>query len=195
MRAQMSPLSLPQGHGRAYEVALVDAPGDGRADRTFGDPTDHGTVHSLLVSPYDRSAWTVSLTVAEHGEGGVDGLFGTPSPTWACVVVHGSAFLVDVLDPAVTSRVRTDGPVRQVLELADEGLLLLATAWSIIAIGAGSVLWMTDRLSVESLRLDAVADHRLQGVADPEDEARDFTVDLRTGAVDGGSARRPSAPL
>jgi hypothetical protein len=183
----MTPLPPFRTHVRAYEVALVDAPGDGRTDVTLGDVSGLGSVHTLLVSPHGGSAWTGVVEVDERGSRGVSGIFGTPSPTWACVLVRGSAFLVDVLDPISSGPIRTDGPVREAVEVVDEGLLLLATAWSITAAGVGTVAWATRRVSIESLQLDRVVDHRLHGVADPEDEARAFTVDLLTGAVDGGS--------
>jgi hypothetical protein len=183
----MTPLPPSPSHPRAYDVAPVDAPGNGRTDLALGEGSGRGTVRTLVVRPYGSPAWTGAFGVDERGGRGVSGTFGTPSPTWACVVVRGSAFLVDVLEPAASNPVRSEGPVQEVVELVDEGLLLLATAWSIIAIGPGTVLWTTRRLSVESLRLDRVADHRLHGTADPEDEARHFTVDLRTGAVTGGS--------
>jgi hypothetical protein len=184
----MTPLPTSRSHGRAYDVAPIDAPGDGPTDFAFGGRSGHGSVHTLLVRPDGGPAWTGAFGVDERGGRGVSGTFGTPSPTSTCVVVPGSAFLVDVLDPGTSGPIRTDGTVLEAVELVDEGLLLLATAWSIVAVGVDGVVCTTRRASIESLRLDRVVDHRLHGVADPEDEARDFTVDLRTGAVSGGSA-------
>jgi hypothetical protein len=77
----MTPLPPFRTHVRAYEVALVDAPGDGRTDVTFGDVSDLGTVHTLIVRPHGGSTWTGAFGVDEHGDRRVNGIFGTPSPT------------------------------------------------------------------------------------------------------------------
>lgn len=182
----MAPPVPPQPHARTYDVDPINAPGDGRTDFTFGDCAGGGAVRTLLVRPHHGPAWTAGLAVDRPGGRAAEGVFGTPSSRRACVVVRGSAFLVDVLAPTATFRVRTDGSVREVVELADEGLLLLATAWTITAVGAGAVAWTTDPLSVESLRLDHVVDHRLHGTADPDDEPRGFVIDLGTGVGNGG---------
>lgn len=111
----------------------------------------------------------------------------TPSPSVMCAVVGGEAVLISATDPARHQWVDTAGPVVTVRPVVAEKLLLLATPWAITAVDQSGVRWRTERLAIEGLRLDEVADGLLAGVADPsDDEPRDFAVDLRTGTHRGG---------
>lgn len=180
-------LSSSGSFKRAYYATLIDAPGAGSSDFEFSSGSSNGLVSTLLVQPFEGPEWTGSFA-GNPSLRGVSGVFETPSPTWLCYLSRGSAFLVDVMHPSRTSILTLDGPVRSVVMAEDAGLLLLATPWSITAIGAGTERWTTRRISVESLRLDEIMDHFLLGVADSDDdEPREFAVDLRTGDFRGGA--------
>jgi hypothetical protein len=118
----------------------------------------------------------------------MSGLFATPNPEVLCAVERGTVFLIDVLNPANYVVVPTEGIVTAVVTAPDEGLLLLASPWSITAIGEQGKVWDSARISIEDLRIDEIADGWLRGVADPEDdEPRDFALDLVTGSIVGGA--------
>lgn len=121
----------------------------------------------------------------------VSGLVPTPDPDGLCVLVRGTAYLVDVTDrsyrPAVAS-----APVVAAVQVLAAGVLLLATPWRVIGIGPDGVAWRTGRLAIDGLRLDEADESRLIGVADPESaETREFVIDLRSGAHEGGAVLRP----
>jgi hypothetical protein len=120
----------------------------------------------------------------------LQGVWTTPSPATACVIAAGEAVLVDVDEPAEgAGRLVPGDPFTSVRAAADDGLLLLASPWTITAIGADGVRWTTARLAIDGLRLDEVDGGRLAGVSDPDDGegGRDFVVDLATGAHEGGT--------
>ena len=83
-------------------------------------------------------------------------------------------------------------PVTSVLPAPADGLLLLAGFHTVLALGAEGVLWHTARLSWEGVTLGGVRAGVLHG--DGWDMFADrevpFTVDLRTGAHEGGGYRR-----
>lgn len=118
----------------------------------------------------------------------VTGVFATPQPTCMCVIVCGSAYLVDAVTAEDFEVVKTQGPVVGVRPVVDEQLLLLVSPWTVTAVGSDGIVWQTGRLAIERLRLDEVANGRVAGVADPDDDgARDFVIDLRTGEHEGGT--------
>jgi len=115
------------------------------------------------------------------------GVYPTPSPSTLCAVVGGDAVLIDVEHPGRHEWLETGGAVVAVRPVVAEGLLLLATPWSITALDSSGQLWQTQRLAIDGLRMDEVSDGLLAGVADPDDmEPRDFAVDLRSGRHEGG---------
>jgi hypothetical protein len=98
--------------------------------------------------------------------------------------------VVDVRAPDGYRVVPTAGSVCSVVPVRHHGLLLLATPWSISALGGRETTWTTRRIAVEGLRLDEIDEGWLRGVADPEDdEPRDFAVELSSGRVVGGAGR------
>jgi hypothetical protein len=123
---------------------------------------------------------------AMNARGAVSGLVPTPNPDDLCVLVRGTAYLVDVTDHSYRP-VTVSAPVVAAVPVV-AGVLLLATPWCVIGIGPGGVVWRTGRLAIDGLRLDEADESRLIGVADPESaEAREFVIDLRGGAREGGA--------
>lgn len=171
-----------------YEADIVEAPPNGKADYTFTDDRPVAQAITVDVRPWSAPAWTGSFAAPNPMvRRAVSGLFATPNPTRLCVVERGTAFLVDVQHPASTAIVHTDGPVVDIGQLAEQSCLLLLSPWSITAVGLEGVMWTSQRVAIEDLRIDEADDGWLRGVADPHDEEpRDFAIDLRTGYVVGG---------
>lgn len=182
-------LSREASFERCYEAEFVDAPPAGSADHKFGSPKGTQSCVFVTVFPFDAKPWTGSFR-AEISWRGVSGLFPTPDDHRFCLINRGRAFLVDARLPSDTQVIESDGPVRTVASIADPAVLLLATPWSVIAVDDRGEAWVSERISIESLRLDEAVGHNVIGVADPDDEApRKFAIDLRTGTVDGGIPR------
>lgn len=123
---------------------------------------------------------------------------GLPTGIWACpnaddllAVAGGYAYLLKTLYPEDTELLE-QRPVTAVLPAPAENLLLLAGFHDVLAIGPDGVRWRTARLSWEGVTLQGIRDRHLHGsgwdmFADAE---LPFTVDLRTGAHEGGGYRR-----
>ena len=141
-----------------------------------------------------------SWSLSNLGGANVDAAFAAPEPGRRALSAlsdprarrvsrcrrRGIVFLGDVLDPEGFDVVPTMGPVVAAEELAGEETLLLVTPWTVTAVGASGVLWTTQRIAIDRLRVDEASDGWARGLADPEtDEPRDFALDLADGHVIG----------
>ena len=91
------------------------------------------------------------------------------------------------MNPSGFVEIETCEPVVAVKELVEHKLLLLLTPWAITAVGADGVQWTTDRIAIEGIYISEVSNGKIIGVSDPEDDARDFVVELSTGRLTGGA--------
>ncbi|WP_028050500.1 hypothetical protein [Cellulomonas sp. URHD0024] len=170
-----------------FDVAIVERSG-GLPDHAFAAPGAGARAVEVAVEPWGAPMWTATFAAPDLGVRALTAVIGTPSPTGLCVVERGTAFVGDVLEPAVFSVVETRGPVVDAEELPADGLLLLLTPWSITAVGQLGRRWTSERLAIDGLRVDEASDGWLRGVADPDDdEPRDFALNLATGEVVGGA--------
>ena len=72
--------------------------------------------------------------------------------------------------------------------MSTQGLLLVLTPWSMVAIDHQGIRWATDRIAIYGLTVDQVRDGWVSGVANPSDsEPRAFAIELDTGRVVGGN--------
>lgn len=144
------------------------------------------------VDPRDSDPWAgLARPGAMRASGAVSGLMTTPNCDGLCVLVRGTAYVVDVTDRSFRL-VTASAPVMAAAPVLPAEVLLLATPWHVIGIGRGGVMWQTKRLAIDGLRLDEADESRLLGVADPESaEPREFVIDLRTGTHEGGALVGP----
>ena len=188
------PPSLSTAFPAAYHVELLDELPANEIKRVdFRSPGERaGTRSELLLEISTESGlWWLAVVQAPPPplRAALTEVHTTPSPSALCAIAAGEAVVITVDRPGEHQWLATGGPVTSVKAAVEEGLLLLATPWSITALDASGVRWQTSRLAIDGLRLDEVADGMLAGVADPDDiEPRDFAVDLRTGEHRGGAA-------
>ena len=91
----------------------------------------------IRFDPNESCAWVGSF---RNGDGGLVGVYPTPSASWACVVAHARAYLVNVIDPPVHVEVSVE-PVLAVLADTRRGLLLLNDFCSLCACSETGILW------------------------------------------------------
>jgi hypothetical protein len=117
-----------------------------------------------------------------------------PSGVWACpapddllAVAGGYAYLVNTLKPETCIHLPLR-PVTQIISSEAEGLLFLAGFHEVIAIDANGQRWKSARLSWEGVTISGVRDGKLHGIGwnMPADRDVPFTIDLATGAHEGG---------
>lgn len=121
-----------------------------------------------------------------------------PSGVWACpaedellAVAGGYAYRIDTGQPE-RSELLEQRPVTGIVAAPESGLLLLAGFHDVLAVGAEGVRWRSARLSWEGLSGLAVQAGQLvgQGWDMFADAEVPFTVDLDSGAHQGGGYRR-----
>ena len=119
------------------------------------------------------------------------GVWGCPRAEEMCAVAGGYAYVIDTTRPEVSTHVGLR-PVVELRELPEVGLLVLAGFHSVAAWGAEGLAWESGRLSWEGVRLGPVEGGSLGGFGWDVMSDREvaFTVDLRTGAHEGGGFRR-----
>jgi hypothetical protein len=115
------------------------------------------------------------------------GVFACPRPDDLLAIAGGYAYLVDTLQPERCLHLPIR-PVTQLLSVPGSGLLLLAGFHNVIAIDASGLHWQTARLSWEGITLTSVSNGHLHGTGWNMHTDREvpFTVDLNTGAHEGG---------
>lgn len=181
-------MMLTQDHfASEFDVAIVDRP-VGEPDHVFAATGAGARAVAIEVEPWGEPAWVATFAAQDPGIRALTTLLGTPSPTGLCVIERGTAFLGDVLQPEGFAVVETRGPVVGAEELVADGLLLLLTPWSVVAVDVDGMRWTTERVAIDGLRIDESDGGWVRGVADPnDDEPRDFAVELSSGRVVGGA--------
>ena len=182
-------ITCDQPFSAAYDAEVITDWPSGDFDYAFTSTHSGERVTAIQVVPEGGRPWTASVAVAAVAvRSAISGFFPTPNPSVLCVVEGGTGFLVNVSEPTTHQEIRSDGPITAAMPLQRLGTLLLTTPWSIIAIDHDGILWTTDRLAIESLRIDEVDGGWLRGVADPDDdEPRDFAIELSSGRHIGGA--------
>ncbi len=119
------------------------------------------------------------------------GLWSCPTPDHLLAVAGGYAYRIDTHQPEKTELLE-QRPATAVFPVPQHGVILLAGFHDVLALGADGVSWRSARLSWEGVTLTGVEDGLLRGQGWDmfTDEEVPFTLDLRTGAHQGGGYRR-----
>ena len=147
----------------------------------------------LMVRPAAGAAFLATCWTGFKSASLPSGVWSCPDPRHMCAVTGGYAFVVDTTAPEQAEQVSLR-PVVSVRPLEEEGLLLFAGFTHIVAWGRDGLLWQTGRLSWEGLTLHGAVAGRLHGTGWDmlSDRELPFSIDLRTGAHEGGGYRLPS---
>jgi hypothetical protein len=179
-----------QAFNAAYEVEIdPEFPGNGdwgcsvfafKSDGAVTDDFDPpwGTPVILRVTPESGPVW-VGLFPGGGG-GRTSGTFACPAEDHLCVVVDGSAYLVDVGAPGRGAVVLLR-ETHQVFPAVEEGSLLLAGYQHLVAIGPSGALWRSPRLVLDDLFVVSVANGRAVCSGYEMAEDRSFVINLETG--------------
>ncbi len=174
----------------SYEIrAAHEAPG-GVDVIAVPAGTASSATSRLFELTTDERRVTLLVHAATYRPGGLSGAWRTANPDFTMVAAESSAFLVPVNAPQ--EAVQIPGSWLGVVEAVDDALLVLYDELILCAVGAAGVVW---RVSVAEDGIDALrVEHgALRGVAHgPAERPRPFSIDLRTGAVNGGFPARPA---
>ena len=111
-------------------------------------------------------------------------IFSCPNPRELCAVAGGYAYIIDTSAPERFTMI----PYRPVLEVRvalETGLLLFVGHHSILAWGAGSRAWESEKLSDEGVAITAIEGGLLRGTGwnMRSDKETAFTLDLGVGLL------------
>ena len=148
-----------------------------------------GVLVKVTPAQVDAEPWVGVFAFGLLSPKGVSGIFACPNPDHLCVVARGAGYIVAAADPSQHELVESE-PVLGVYSVASSGVLVFADYLRLTAYGREGRAWRTARLSWDGLQVDEVNGGWLRGKgwSSPENRHVAFTVDLRTGAHEGGAS-------
>ncbi|GAB4161881.1 MAG: hypothetical protein Tsb009_39060 [Planctomycetaceae bacterium] len=150
----------------------------------FETPT--GEPLALEIYPTEGDPW---IGIFRSGAGGLNGVFGTPSPDIVCVVSNGQGYWVPVSEPGEFVEIQSS-PILHVFAIPSCKLIGFVDFTEIEAYGPEGQLWITERLSWDGLEIVETTERGIRGQAwdSPANEHVEFVVDPHDGTHVGGSS-------
>lgn len=155
---------------------------DGAIDEPFRSVW--GTPFVVEVLPRVSPRWVGQY--AAGGLGGLSGVYACPSPNHLCVVVDGEAYLTDVERPRDGAVVAHD-QVGQVVAVEGRPLLLLVRFIDIVALGPQGIVWKSQRLAVDDLRVVHASGDHIECTLDNLGGSPTITLEAATGQQVSGT--------
>jgi hypothetical protein len=107
---------------------------------------------------------------------------GWPDEESFCVVKTGTGVLVRASDPRADQEIEVF-PICDVLPIAEHGLVLFADFTSLSAYGPAGLIWRSDRLVMDELKILGFEGGGLRVTGYVADEYPEFEVDIATGVA------------
>src|ERR1051326_1056274 len=117
---------------------------------------------AVRVVPSGTAAWTGVFACGFDSNKVASGLYSHPDPDRLCVVAGGYGDIMIVRDPELYERVIAQ-PVVSVHPAAEAGLLLFVDFTHISAYGHEGIVWRSERLTWEGLRITGVSGTTVHG--------------------------------
>jgi hypothetical protein len=139
----------------------------------------------VRFSRADGTSWVAAIP-GGSAHGPYSAILPTPDEWWACVVVSGRAYFINVTAPGVFIVLRVE-PICQALPVPSE-YLVLATYTELAFYFLGQDIWTTPRLAYEGIRDLRVEGAMVigQGWSAPLGKWVEFAADSRMRSVSGG---------
>lgn len=136
----------------------------------------------IMVKPEQAEPFLATCALGFADPAAPSGVWSCPDPKQLCAVSGGYAYLIDTTDPVHFEQIEYR-PVLEVRALPEQGLLLFAGHYSLLAWGASGKAWQTARLSWEGVTITRIDGDSLYGTGWDlrTDSDLPFVVDLRTG--------------
>lgn len=126
--------------------------------------------------------WFAELGASELERKGLTGIFETASDGHALVVLDGRGYFIDTGRPGAIEVVPLE-PIKQVVVLAEQGLVLVLSPWQAAAYAQAGRVWVTDRFGGDGLRFLRATREALRLAGDLGEEDREWTVSCDTGQL------------
>lgn len=132
----------------------------------------------------------------QRGDAGLDKVAFTPSANHVCIIACGRGYWVPVRHPREFQIVPAY-PVKQVVEVDAQALLLFADFSRIVAYNTSGLQWVSPIVSWDGLEIQKVDRHSISGLAwdAPADKEVGFVVDVSTGQLLSGPHPPPTLPV
>lgn len=180
-------LLFPHQYDIDMEVELASSEGTTQCYYPSGQHTRTGDGLLVKVIPYAGSSWIGIF--APGYPNALTGIYSSPHEQKVCVVSSGQAYIVRVDDPHAWEEVRAF-PVWDVRAIPDKQILILADFTTLTAYDREGMIWKTDHLSWDGLKITSIGNDGIRGLAwsAPLSKDVEFVVDLETGQHKGGSS-------
>ena len=144
----------------------------------------------VMVKPNEAQPFLLTCALGFESPELPAGVWTCPNADDICAVAGGYAYIANIASPDQPTLIE-QRPVTEIRANPSHGLLLLAGFHDIVAWGAQGIAWRTRRITDEGLKLGAMAGDEIFGTAWDmrSDKEIPFTLDVRTGEVDGGVQR------
>lgn len=157
-------LTLVFPHDYMVEETELPSTDGGIKHLFFPGATQRGGTSGILirVTPYANKEWIGTFARGYSSPAGVSGVFSCPSPKSLCVVSAGQGYIVQVDSPDNWDMVQAS-PITDVRIIFDQGLIIFANFTEIYAYGMEGLLWTTQRLCSDELKIKSISSDIIYG--------------------------------
>jgi hypothetical protein len=136
----------------------------------------------VRVKPAEGSSWIGIFAFGYESPNCFTAICSCPNENTLCVVSQGQGFIVNAFEPRVWEEVKSF-PILDVRDIVEKRLLVFADFTSIAAYGVNGLLWTTERLVTDDLKITEVTAEYIKCVGwdGPRDREIGFLVDVDTG--------------
>jgi hypothetical protein len=181
-------LDLTFAHKYLVEF-LPELPGYPTLIHYFPGNSIEGGKDGLLLKflPEDNPAWLgyFSFGFANSSDYTLSGVYSSPNVTYACVISNGGGYWVNANDPSDCLVLQLK-PILHVSAAKEHALLILSSFTSIGLIGSDGILFKSQRLCWDDLRILNIEDGLISGTgSDPTNtnSDREFVFDIKSRKV------------
>jgi hypothetical protein len=149
------------------------------------------TAAVLRIKPDQGEPWLGVFACGFDSPFVVDAVFSTPDPEKVCVIAGGYSYIFSAANPRMWDRLPVV-PVVHAHSVPESDMLVFGDFTRLAAYGSTGLLWVTERLTWDGIKVNQIADGVVRGFGWDATTGRDleFTVSLSTGEHTGGAAPR-----
>lgn len=137
---------------------------------------------AIKIHPHSAQPWIGIFAFGLLTPEAPSNIFATPDPNRVCIVARGAGYFVSVNEPTVWDEVRAI-PVLDIRPTQSQEIIIFASFTDLVAYGRSGIVWETERLVWDDLRIVEITDDLIKGEFwDLRSNATSqFTVDVATG--------------
>lgn len=179
----------------AGDAGLIDLVGPAPKPRFFPanieSDLERLTAVVLRIKPDNAAAWPGVFACGFDSPFVVDAVFSTPDPEKVCIIAGGYSYIFSTENPRMWDRLPVV-PVVHAHPVPESDMLVFGDFTRLAAYGSTGLLWVTERLTWDGIKISGIADGVVRGYGWDATTGRDleFAVNLSTGEHTGGAAPR-----